>query len=191
MTKGTIIILNGTSSAGKTSLVHELQKIMPEPFLEAGIDIFLCMLPRRYFHQPLWDEVLGKANQSGKMGHELVIGMYQTALTLSNMGMNILMDHVLIEPEWIKKCAETFQDSPAYLIGVRCPIDIVEQREATRQERTPGQARKQIEIIHDHLVYDFEVDTSRHTIESGAKAIKAFLDTGIPPMAIKKLYTTS
>jgi chloramphenicol 3-O phosphotransferase len=190
LNKGTIIILNGTSSAGKTSLVHELQSIMPEPFLEAGIDIFLCMLPRRYFHQPLWDEILGRANQSGKMGHELVAGMYQTALTLSNMGMNVLMDHVLVEPEWIRECAALFHDSPAYLIGVRCPIEVVEQREECRRERTPGQARKQIDVIHANLVYDFELDTSLHSVESGAQAIKDFLDTGIPPRALKKLFVS-
>ena len=65
---GTIIILNGTSSAGKTSLVLALQKILPEPFLDSGIDKFIWMLPERYLDQPLWDEVLGLATQAGNVG---------------------------------------------------------------------------------------------------------------------------
>jgi chloramphenicol 3-O-phosphotransferase len=38
---GTIILLNGTSSSGKTSVVRALQEVLNEPFLEAGLDKFL------------------------------------------------------------------------------------------------------------------------------------------------------
>ena len=50
---GTILLLNGTSSSGKTSLVKALQTLLPEPFLDAGLDRFLWMLPKRYLDRPL------------------------------------------------------------------------------------------------------------------------------------------
>ena len=48
MHSNTVIFLNGTSSAGKTSLVEHLQEQLDEPFLHIGIDHFLFMLPNRY-----------------------------------------------------------------------------------------------------------------------------------------------
>jgi len=189
MNQGTIIFLNGTTSAGKTSTLHMLQNILPDPYLEAGIDSFLWMLPRRYFHQPLWDDVLGKANQTGEMGHKLISGMHHTIMTLSNLGLNVLADHVLIDQHWLQECVSMFHDKPAYLIGIKCPLDVLEQREdARKKERTPGAAIKQFDIIHSHKVYDFEVDTSKQNIEDTAELIKEFLDTKTNPRALKQLF---
>ena len=42
---GRIILLNGTSSSGKTTLVHALQSALPDPWLEIGIDRFVFALP--------------------------------------------------------------------------------------------------------------------------------------------------
>ena len=45
----TVIFLNGTSSAGKTSIVQHLQiELLDKPFIHVGIDHFLFMLPPRY-----------------------------------------------------------------------------------------------------------------------------------------------
>ena len=49
MAKGKIILLNGTSSSGKTSIAKELQRISDEPYLQLGIDNFINLLPKRYF----------------------------------------------------------------------------------------------------------------------------------------------
>ena len=45
MKRGKIILINGASSAGKTSIVRALQPILDEAYLEAGLDKFLFMLP--------------------------------------------------------------------------------------------------------------------------------------------------
>ena len=47
---GTILILNGASSAGKSSILAHLQRMLDGPryhgpFLNAGIDKFIFMLP--------------------------------------------------------------------------------------------------------------------------------------------------
>jgi chloramphenicol 3-O-phosphotransferase len=38
MESGKIIMINGTSSSGKTSIVHALQELLEAPLIEAGID---------------------------------------------------------------------------------------------------------------------------------------------------------
>src|SRR3954454_12150629 len=45
-----IIVMNGTSSAGKTSIGVQIQQLMPEPYLLVGLDHFVLWLPRRYFN---------------------------------------------------------------------------------------------------------------------------------------------
>ena len=79
----TIIFINGTSSSGKTSLLKLLQKKLPEPYLDMGIDKFIWMLPSRYLDRPLWDEVLGKALHSGPVGLTLFSGMHHAIAAAS------------------------------------------------------------------------------------------------------------
>ncbi|NIP51374.1 hypothetical protein GWN42_05855, partial [candidate division KSB1 bacterium] len=61
---------------GKTSILKELQRILSEPYLNAGIDKFIWMLPSRYLDRPLWDDVLGLATSAGQTGHRLFSGMH-------------------------------------------------------------------------------------------------------------------
>lgn len=187
MDSGTIIILNGTSSSGKTSLVNALQKVLTAPYLDAGIDKFIWMLPNRYLDRPLWDDVLGLATQAGPVGDTLIMGMHHAIAALSKAGNNVIADHVLVEPGWLQACIGLFSELPAFFIGVHCPLAVLEQREKARRDRTLGQARAQFEIVHSHTLYDLKVDTSCYSPEACALQIKARLENDKPPEAFKRL----
>ena len=188
MNFGNIILLNGASSSGKTSILHRLQEILEEPYLDAGIDKFIWMLPERYLERPLWDDVLGLATKAGETGQALFRGMHYSIAALSRAGNHVLADHVLVEPVWLRECAGLFADLPAYFVGVRCPLEILEQREMSRRNRTLGQAKAQFNLVHAHGVYDLEVDTSQSSTEACALQIKARIESGAPPTAFKQLY---
>jgi chloramphenicol 3-O phosphotransferase len=183
----TLILLNGVTSSGKSSLLRALQKRLSEPFLEAGIDKFIFMLPERYLDDPYWDDVLGQASRAGAHGMRLFGGMHAAIEGLLRTGNNVLADHVLIEPAWAADCAARFGDMRAYLIGVRCSLEVIEARERARGDRTPGQARKQFEAAHAYCVYDFEVDTSHELPDACAERVLAFLATGAPPRALREM----
>jgi len=184
---GTIIVLNGTSSAGKSTILKLLQKTMPEPYLDAGIDRFIWMLPGRYLNRPLWDEVLGLADQAGPLGHQLFSGMHHAIAALAARGNHVVADHVMVEQAWVTECAHLFADLNAYLVGVHCPLTVVEERERTRGDRTLGQARTMFAVVHRYTVYDLEVDTSLHTAEECAQQIREFVLGGQPPSAFRRL----
>jgi chloramphenicol 3-O phosphotransferase len=184
---GTILVLNGASSAGKTSLLKALQQALAEPYLDAGLDKFIFMLPGRYLNRPLWDDVLGLAVTAGAHGQQLFSGMHQAQAALARAGNNLVCDHVLVEPAWVAECATLFADLPAYLIGVHCPLDVLVAREAARGDRTPGQAAAQHPLVHRHGVYDLTVDTSTHSAAECAAQIVAHLGSGAAPMAFRQL----
>jgi chloramphenicol 3-O phosphotransferase len=184
---GKIIILNGTSSSGKTCIIRALQNSLEGPYLEAGIDKFIWMMPPRYLERPLWDDVLGLADHAGTAGHTLVVGMHQAIEALSRTGNNVIADHVLVEPAWLRDISDRLYELPAYFIGVRCPLDVLENRERQRKNRTLGQARLQYHLVHIPGIYDLEIDTSRFTPEECAAQIKSRIDSGQHPTAFRKI----
>lgn len=187
MRYGTIIILNGTSSSGKSCILHALQDILEEPYLDAGIDKFIWMLPERYLDRPLWDDVLGMAVRAGPVGNQLISGMHQAIAVLSRTGINVIVDHVLVDPDWLLECIDLFHELPVLLVGIRCPLEVLVQREQARKNRTLGQAKAQYDLVHAHAIYDLEVDTSLLSPEECALRIKQRLEDGIPPAALKLL----
>ena len=95
------------------------------------------------------------------------------------------MDHVLVESEWRQECLVLFSGLPAYLVGVRCPLDVLEERERARKDRTLGQSRLQHEIVHRGLTYDLEVDTSLLTAMECAEQIRLLVESGKLPRALQ------
>lgn len=188
ITLGTIILLNGASSSGKTSILTSIQNTFTEPFLDAGIDKFIWMLPKRYLDRPLWDDVLGLAVEAGTSGHTLFSGMHHAIAALSLRGNNVAADHVLVEKAWWVECASLFHSLPAYLIRVYCPRDVLLEREAQRPSRTPGQAGAQFDRVHLYPECDLEIDTSRQSPDEAARNIYEHIRSGAAPQAFKLLH---
>jgi chloramphenicol 3-O phosphotransferase len=198
MPSGHIIVLNGASSAGKSTLAKALQTLLPDPYLHVGIDTVVFALPKRYLNPPLWQEIFqytwppaessdGLVIEAGPRGHQLMAGLHHAVAALAHTGNNVIVDHVLIEPRWVQECAQVLGAFPALFVGVYCPLAVVEQRERDRQDRTLGQARAHITKVHAHGLYDLTVDTSQGTPEECAAQILAHVQPGQRSSAFIKL----
>jgi chloramphenicol 3-O phosphotransferase len=108
-------------------------------------------------------------------------GMHQAIATLLRAGNNVVAKHVLVERPWLEECARLFADLPAVFVGVRCALDVVEQREAARQDRA------RFPLVHAHGVYDLQVDTSQASAEACALQIVRWLEEGRAPEAFRRL----
>lgn len=190
MKPGTIVVLNGTSSSGKTSILRELQNIMPDPYLEAGIDKFIFMMPERYLERPLWDDVLGLAVKAGETGQRLFSAMHHAVAALSRSGINIIMDHVLVDTAWVREITGLFAGLPVCMVGIHCPLEVLVERENSRKNRTPGQAAAQFPLMHKNIIYDVEVDTSTMNPLDCAGTIAQRLKEPQPLDAIDRLRVT-
>ncbi len=187
MKSGRLIMLNGTSSAGKTSILTELQKKLPQLYLLAGLDKFLNFLPESYFKLPQWNEVMGLSNRSGPIGDVLISGMHRSIRALLDSGNNVLADQVFINSNWVAEAASLFSGCEAYLIGIHCPKEFIVQREKDRKNRTLGSSALQFDVVHQVTEYDFSIDSSLNSPEKNAEIILEFLKTEVAPFAFQSL----
>jgi len=180
---GRVIILNGTSSSGKSTLVAAIQDLAPTPWLALGIDAFLAGLPSRY-QRGAWPELFsydftdtGEIDRvkAGPLAHRLVHAMHRAVAVTSATGTSILVDHVLLEPRWHDDLLITLGNIPHFFVAVRCPLDVLEQREAKRGDRTLGQARAQLAYVHKYPDYDLEIDTAGMSPTAAACRILSIL----------------
>ena len=183
-----IVILNGVAGAGKTSIVRAWQALNEEPYLDAGVDRFLRMLPARYLEPPLWHDVMGQHDRAGDMGRRLMTSMHAAIAAIARRGTSVVADHVIVEPAWLAECARLFRGLDAYLIGIECPLAVLEQRERARRDRqaTVGEVARQFDVVHAHTAYDVEVDTSLLSPAEAATAIRDHVEA-CPPRALRLL----
>jgi chloramphenicol 3-O phosphotransferase len=118
------------------------------------------------------------------VGLVLFSGMHHAIAAAASRGNNVVADHVFVEKAWVDECANLFANMNAYLIGIHCPLGVLEQRERDRKDRTLGQARAQYEVIHKYTKYDLKVDTSLLSPKECAEKVIERLKS--PPMAFKQ-----
>lgn len=136
-----VILLNGTSSSGKSTGAKALQGLLPGNWLHVAVDDFLRMGSRM-------------VNLAA-----VVHGFHGSIGALANAGNRLIVDHVLQDRAWAQDLA-TVVNGPVLVIGLRAPLDVLEERERVRGDRMPGLAAAQVEVVHGHFSYDLEFDTA-------------------------------
>ncbi|MDP3760139.1 MAG: AAA family ATPase [Ramlibacter sp.] len=169
--QGRIVVLNGPSSAGKSSLARALQECAPDPFLHVQLDVFRDMEPPGYFRK-------GQPEVSALRLAALCRAMNATCAEYARHGQNVLLDHALPAQGW-RYLAEDLDSFAVLLVGVRCSLEKLEARERSRGDRPIGLAASQVLEIHAGRSYDFEVDTTARSVGDCAAAVGEWL-AGLP-----------
>ena len=169
-------------ASGKSTLVRALQARLDGPWLGVGIDTVVFALPKAYLDLPRLGEVFryvpaepGSAApfriETGELGLRLVDGLHRMVASLADAGLSVIVDHVLLEPEWLPDLAARLAGHEVLFVGVRCPLEVVVERERERRDRTIGQAAAQFDVVHRAGGYDLEVDTSVLAPDEAAERI--------------------
>ena len=159
------IVLNGTSSAGKTSIAKALQRLSPIPVLHASVDTFLGML--------YWPTI-GADEERKECIHICVANFHATLATFAANPFVLVVDHVFEQHAWFEECKKALQQKKTYFVGVHCPLAILEQRERQRGDRRIGIAMGQFDSVHLQKPYALEFDTSLATPDECASKIIQF-----------------
>lgn len=194
-----IILLNGASSAGKSSIVKELQSVLDNLFLGMGMDKFMSMVPANYQGlgknaAQMWSWEKSSDDQGelmtikvGSRGNSYILGMYECVKIMATRGFNIIIDDVCLDVELLKKIALELRQFTTYFIGITCQLTVLEKRERLRGNRLINSARGQHTIVHHSYKYDIIVDTTETSARDCALQIKTFIEQNPEPLAFKQL----
>jgi chloramphenicol 3-O phosphotransferase len=203
MKNGSIILLNGSSSSGKTTLSMMLQQLLRDPYQHVALDQFRDGLPGRYrgFNSP--DGTTGSdglnitpvelngesvtAVRFGVHGEKLLKGMRRAIAAIANTGLNVIIDDLLFEESFVEDYAHVLAEFDVTIVGVRCPLDVVRQRESERPGRFPGTATWHFDKVHEHMIYDVEVDTANKSPRECALTVMNALENKPAMSAIRQL----
>lgn len=159
MAKGSIIFLNGVSSSGKTTIAEHLVRALPGFF---------------HFSSDLYDDLIDRM-EDRKNGRLIPVEtehyIHRTVRMFSDSGVNLVVDHILHDRKTRDDFYALLLGYPLMMVGVHCPPDIIDQREAARGDRAIGQGRRQLDFVHLHEVYDMEIDTHAASIEENVAKI--------------------
>lgn len=202
MKPGNVIFLNGSSSAGKTTIAGMLQQLLDEPYQHIALDQFRDGMPGRFRGLNSPDGSPGARGLNvvpvqrdcervtqirfGDHGEQVLRGMRRAVAAFAREGNHVIIDDLLFKPEYLDDYARVLDGIDAWFIGVRCTLDEVNRRERQRTGRFPGTATSHFLEVHAHGArYDLEVDTSNATPRDCAERILERL--GAKPVALAKL----
>ena len=184
-----IILLNGTSSSGKTTLARILQDRYDGVLLLYGVDTMVQGAFPEKCDAPPWNEQairLEMREDAGAPHATLLVApfmypVYRSAVlfyqTLSRQGYHLIVDEVLFDPNRVDPYFELLTGETVYFVGVKPEKEMVVQREQERGDRIPGLAAGLYdEVYHPLFEYDLLLDTGRLSPEESADAILRYLE---------------
>ena len=168
---GRVILLSGVSSSGKSSTARELQRRLPTPFLHFSIDHLRDsgVLPLERFRSGEFAWADAREN--------FFVGFERAVAAFAGAGNDLIVEYIVETREWMERLQATLSGCAVFFVGVHCPLEELERREAARGDRPLGDARRDFFSVHEHCIYDLEVDGTVAPELNAAKVIEAMRGT--------------
>ena len=208
---GQIVILNGPSRSGKTSIANAIQERLHGVWMNTGMDNHLAATPPRYRPgvglrpQRGPSQVDPERVPLGELENvlpTLYAALYESIAAHARLGLNVVVDiyhhNYYSKPQSIRvDCARRVEGLPVLFVGVHCPdAEIWKRRDSTwgqTREGVDDRTREAVELGQQAArahTYDLEVDTSTMSPDDCADAIGQRLTEGPPGTAFTNGPTT-
>lgn len=155
-----LIILNGPSSSGKSTLARILRDLILKKrgdlYEIVSIDDFLNMSA----HEPIYEDDV----------FEISPALIEAASRALETG-GVIIEHVITSRRIYDQLTDAFRGCGRRLIRVTCPGEILAAREAARKDRCPGSAAASDEYLFPKDGYDLTVDTQEMSAAECAERI--------------------
>ena len=174
-----IVVLNGGSSSGKSSIARCLQDLLGPTWLTLGVDDLIRALPGGG-EPPGAQPSIGFMPDGSVMVEEdfrlAEAAWYQGLAAIGRSGTGLIIDEVFLGGRFSQdRLAEALTDLAVMWVGVRCVPEVAASREQGRPDRIVGMARLQAERVHPGVRYDLVVDTTHVSAPECANSIVAHL----------------
>lgn len=189
---GTVIILNGPSAAGKSSIQNEFQKLMmPNLWIKVGIDnLFDKPMPEITIENlNFWqneNEIRWVSSEKdvhynsvitlhlGKQGLSVVQGMNRAIAEYAKSGCNVIVDYIGYDQKWLEDLKQQLKGVKTYWVKVEIPLEILEKREEARATSPKGHARSHFNKVYGNIGYDLIVNSDKDSAMTIAENIKKY-----------------
>jgi chloramphenicol 3-O phosphotransferase len=173
MSKGIILLINGPSIAGKTTLSWELQTNAPGYWYWLPLDCFLDAVPSQQ-----WDK---DRDEAFKTAFDLY---YNCIKLISDQGKDIIVDTVMCSKDAFASFENKLLGYSVIMVKVTCPVDELNRRELARGDRDIGLAAGQVEIMVPQQCYDLVLDTHAQSTQDCARQIIELLKNPQKPISL-------
>lgn len=177
---GAIILLNGASSSGKSTLARMLQSRLDLPFWHVSIDHL-----RDADVLPL-DRIRQGDFEWQAMRPAFFEGFHRSLEAYARAGNHLIVEHIVETDEWMRRLVALLGAYDVFFVGLHCPVDELERREIARGNRPLGDARRDFDAIHRHARYDLEIDSTQ-PVERNAELLIASWRARKGPSAFETL----
>jgi chloramphenicol 3-O phosphotransferase len=176
MSTPVIIILDGPSGVGKSSIAHALQEaLLPEVWLSFAMDTILYTLP------PSLLERINQHNDWSSLDFPVIMaGALASLRALADAGNRVIFDTTLSTPESATELLDALRGLPVASVAIHCAWQEIERRSLQRGDRTVEEARRGFEASPKHLRYDISVDTTTLSPAAAATEIISSLRAPAP-----------
>jgi chloramphenicol 3-O phosphotransferase len=189
-----IILLNGTSSSGKTTIAKILQEKYPGVLLLYGVDnVVQNAFPLKCDFPPYNEKSIKVAvsQVAGQPIAKLIVSpfmypIYKAAVsfykTLSQLGYDIIVDEVLFDENRITPYFELLYSEKVYFVGIKPDKDVAVQREISRKDRFRGFAAGLYDEVYNPVfTYDIVLDSGQLRPEESAGRILKYISDNKDP----------
>lgn len=176
--RGRVILLNGPSSSGKSSIGHAMLRLLERPWFLVPVDVISGMrssVHRQNLDQSAAEEMLRRTRS----------GYHRTVAALASVGNDVIMDYPLSEPWRLADLLEVLDGFDVTLVHVLCSAEELARREHARGDRPRGLATSQ--RVYEHGDHDLAVDTTVASIQECAETIVSRFPALAPPKAFDRL----
>lgn len=188
VTPGTVIILNGPSASGKSSLQKALQQLLETPSIALGIDdLFNDIIPDEFGSKvtlktdpKLYRHVTFETDKNGHSvvplfigpeGQKVIKGMHGAIGAYARAGNTCIVDYIAYEPHWWPHLMSELKDLKVFTVGVDISLETLEDREKKRGTSPLGHSRSHYDNVHHNKTYNLRVNTEKMSPLQAAKAI--------------------
>jgi chloramphenicol 3-O phosphotransferase len=201
---GIIVVLNGSPRSGKSTIAIAVQESLSGTWMNLGVDAFSEYVIPEQLRPGIGLRPGGERPDLEEQLPVLFDALYAAVIGVSRLGLHVVVDvghhDDYSEPLGILgRVARQLEGLPAYLVGVRCPVEVIMQR---RDAGDPGRVDRYVtsgpdgavpdsvlrweRAVHHPGIYDLEVDTSVRSARECVAAIRARVGEG-PPTAFAEL----
>lgn len=161
---GKLIILNGPSCVGKTTLATTFQNTVNETYYRLSIDDYLCMFPKNKLYL-----------DSGINIRNVIHFMHSSIRLLLEEEINVIVDMIYLQKygteSVVDECRNFFKNYDVMMINLKCELKELKRRAEIRGDRDFNDIQRQIAMKFPDTSFDMVLDTFRYNLEECVELI--------------------